>query len=39
VELTRAITDPGPATAKRAFDAMMDMTKIDISAIEAALRG
>ena len=39
VALTRAITDPDPAAAKRAFDAMMEMTKIDISAIEAALRG
>ena len=37
--LTRAIADPDPAVAKRAFDAMMEMTKIDISAIEAALRG
>ncbi len=39
VVLTQAIADPDPAVAKRAFDAMMDMTKIDISAIEAALRG
>lgn len=37
--LTRAIAHPDPAVAKRAFDAMMTMTKIDISAIEAALRG
>ena len=37
--LTRAITDPDPAVAKRAFDAMMTMTKIDVSAIEAAVRG
>ena len=37
--LTRAIADPDPAAAKRAFDAMMKMTKIDVSAIEAALRG
>ena len=34
-----AITDPDPAVAKRAFDAMMQMTKIDIAAIEAALHG
>ncbi len=34
-----AITDPDPAVAKRAFDAMMGMTKIDIAAIEAARRG
>jgi 2-polyprenyl-6-hydroxyphenyl methylase/3-demethylubiquinone-9 3-methyltransferase len=37
--LTRAIVDPDPAAAKRAFDAMMEMTKIDVRAIEAALRG
>jgi predicted 3-demethylubiquinone-9 3-methyltransferase (glyoxalase superfamily) len=36
--LTAAIIDPDPAVAKRAFDAMMTMTKIDIAAIEAALR-
>jgi hypothetical protein len=36
VALTRAITDPDPAAAKRAFDAMMTMKKIDIAAIEAA---
>jgi predicted 3-demethylubiquinone-9 3-methyltransferase (glyoxalase superfamily) len=29
----------GGAEAKRAFDAMMDMTKIDIATIEAARRG
>ena len=39
VALTRAITDPDPAAAKRAFDAMMTMRKIDIAAIEAARRG
>ena len=37
--LMKAIAHPDPATAKRAFDAMMTMTKIDIAAIEAALRG
>jgi 2-polyprenyl-6-hydroxyphenyl methylase/3-demethylubiquinone-9 3-methyltransferase len=37
--LTAAIADPDPAAAKRAFDAMMQMTKIDIAAIEAARRG
>ncbi|UYB52963.1 VOC family protein [Xanthomonas sp. AM6] len=37
--LIAAITDPDPAAAKRAFDAMMGMTKIDIAAIEAARRG
>jgi len=30
---------PDRAAAKRAFDAMMEMTKIDIARIEAALRG
>ena len=39
IALTKAITDPNPAAAKRAFDAMMEMTKIDIAAIEAARRG
>jgi predicted 3-demethylubiquinone-9 3-methyltransferase (glyoxalase superfamily) len=37
--LITAITDSDPAAAKRAFDAMMEMTKIDIAAIEAARRG
>jgi predicted 3-demethylubiquinone-9 3-methyltransferase (glyoxalase superfamily) len=36
---TKAVTDPDPAVAKRAFDAMMQMKKIDIAAIEAARRG
>ena len=39
VALMNAITDPDPIAAKRAFDAMMEMTKIDVSAIEAARRG
>ena len=39
IALTQAITDPDPAAAKRAFDAMMQMKKIDIAAIEAARRG
>ena len=39
VALTKAIIDPDPAAAKRAFDAMMDMNKIDIAVIEAALQG
>jgi hypothetical protein len=30
---------PRPAVAKRAFDAMMTMGKIDIATIEAARRG
>lgn len=39
IALTKAITDPDPAAAKRAFDAMMQMGKIDIAAIEVARRG
>jgi 2-polyprenyl-6-hydroxyphenyl methylase/3-demethylubiquinone-9 3-methyltransferase len=39
IALTTAIADPDPAAAKRAFDAMMQMKKIDIAAIEAARRG
>ena len=39
VALTEAIAHPDPAAAKRAFDAMMQMRKIDIAAIKAALRG
>src|ERR1041385_2895539 len=39
VALSEAITNPDPAAAKRAFDAMMTMKKIDIAAIEAARRG
>ena len=37
--LTAAIADPDPAVARRAFEAMMQMKKIDIAAIEAARRG
>jgi predicted 3-demethylubiquinone-9 3-methyltransferase (glyoxalase superfamily) len=37
--LTSAIANPDPAVAKRAFEAMMQMRKIDIAAIEAAVRG
>ena len=37
--LTDAIADPDPAVAKRAFEAMMTMKKIDVAAIEAARRG
>jgi predicted 3-demethylubiquinone-9 3-methyltransferase (glyoxalase superfamily) len=39
IALTEAITDRDPAAAKRAFDAMMQMQKIDIATIEAARRG
>jgi hypothetical protein len=37
--LMAAFTDTDRAAAKRAFDAMMQMRKIDIAAIEAARRG
>ena len=36
---TAASTDPHRASAKRAFEAMMQMRKIDIAAVEAARRG
>jgi 2-polyprenyl-6-hydroxyphenyl methylase/3-demethylubiquinone-9 3-methyltransferase len=39
IALTQAIVDPDPAAARRAFEAMMTMRKIDIAAIEAARRG
>lgn len=39
VVLSEGVTDPDPAVAKRVFDAMMTMKKIDIAAIEAARRG
>ena len=32
-------TNPDPAAAKRAFDAMMTMRKIDVAKIEAAIAG
>lgn len=37
--LLDGITDPDRAAAKRAFEAMMTMKRIDIAAIEAARRG
>jgi predicted 3-demethylubiquinone-9 3-methyltransferase (glyoxalase superfamily) len=37
--LIEAITDPDPAAAKREFNAMMTMQKIDIALIEVARRG
>ena len=39
IALTKAVTDPDPTAAKRAFEAMMQMKKIDIATIEAARRG
>ena len=39
IALTRAVTNSDLAVAKRAFEAMMKMKKIDIAAIEAAVRG
>ncbi len=37
--LLDAISDPDPAAAKRAYEAMMGMGKIDIAAIDAARTG
>jgi predicted 3-demethylubiquinone-9 3-methyltransferase (glyoxalase superfamily) len=37
--LSKAVTNPDKALAKRAFEAMMEMKKIDVAAIEAAVRG
>jgi len=37
--LMDAVTGPDRAAARRAFDAMMDMRKIDVAAIETARRG
>lgn len=37
--LTKAFTSSDRAAAKRAFDAMMTMKKIDIAAVEAAIQG
>lgn len=37
--LTQAVKDPDRKAAKRAFDAMMTMRKIDIATIEKAHRG
>ena len=39
VALTKAFTSSDRIAAKRAFDAMMTMRKIDIASIEAAFRG
>jgi predicted 3-demethylubiquinone-9 3-methyltransferase (glyoxalase superfamily) len=37
--LTEALQHPDPAASKRAFEAMMTMGKIDVAAIERAIRG
>ena len=37
--LTSGMADPDPAVARRVFEAMMTMRKIDVAAIEAARRG
>ena len=37
--LLEAMDNPDRAAAKRAFEAMMDMRKIDVAKIEAALKG
>ena len=37
--LIQGYTDPDRAAARRVFDAMMQMRKIDVAAIEAAVRG
>ena len=39
IALSQALFDSDPATAKRVFEAMMTMKKIDVAAIEAARRG
>jgi predicted 3-demethylubiquinone-9 3-methyltransferase (glyoxalase superfamily) len=39
IALTRAIADPDPEVARRAFEAMMQMRKIDVARIEAARAG
>jgi 2-polyprenyl-6-hydroxyphenyl methylase/3-demethylubiquinone-9 3-methyltransferase len=39
IALTEGMADPDKGVAKRVFDAMMTMKKIDIAAIEAARRG
>jgi len=37
--LSEAVASADPAVARRAFEAMMQMTKIDVAKIEAAIRG
>jgi predicted 3-demethylubiquinone-9 3-methyltransferase (glyoxalase superfamily) len=38
-QLNEGVSDPDPAVAKRVFEAMMTMGKIDVAKIEAARRG
>jgi 2-polyprenyl-6-hydroxyphenyl methylase/3-demethylubiquinone-9 3-methyltransferase len=38
-QLTEGMMDPDPAAAKRVFEAMMGMQKIDVAKIEAARKG
>lgn len=37
--LTRLMADPDPAVVKRVFDAMMNMKRLNVAALEAAARG
>jgi 2-polyprenyl-6-hydroxyphenyl methylase/3-demethylubiquinone-9 3-methyltransferase len=37
--LSEGVTDPDPAVARRVFEAMMTMRKIDVAVIEAARLG
>ena len=39
IALTEGYTNPDPAVAKRVFEAMMTMKKIDVAAIKAARQG
>ena len=39
IALTKAFTSSDRSAAKRAFEAMMTMKKIDVTGIEAAVRG
>jgi predicted 3-demethylubiquinone-9 3-methyltransferase (glyoxalase superfamily) len=39
IVLMEAVGGPDKAAAKRAFEAMMEMKKIDVAAIDAAVRG
>ncbi len=39
IVLSKGVTDPNPVIAKRVFEAMMTMRKIDVAAIEKAIRG